>query len=453
MRQVLKSLGYATHGIGKWNIGHCHDEYMPWRRGFDTFLGYFSSGIHYVKHLADTVSTYDDGLGHIELNSMSYPLVDLQIYDGNNVQVNTTAYKRFGGVYSTTIFTKEATSRLDAAIAARRAGSTTPSYIWLAYHGMHDDDGVEDFNLSLDADDIGASFDSGAATDVRAAFARGLRLIDSGVGNIADALERLVKVDSEQTSYVLVLHSDNGGFPCAAHCAGNNMPFRGLKFFDFDGGLRVPALVYSPQLLATTRDFTSYNKLMHHVDWLATFADIAGGNVKNLLSTDDFDSTTHWSHLLSTAAGQVGTTDDYTPRDQIIFSVDDASATLRVGPFKLLINRSLSEFYHPNVTSTHCLRDSRHNFLFDLETDPMEVHNLWDDPDYEATQLSLLSRAAQKYNSEYFQYPHPRGDALTSDAEAAIGNSTSDSTKVLVAWGCTVVRRAAAPSSVKNRRR
>lgn len=406
-----------------------------------------------MTHLADTVSTQNDGLGHIEINSTSYPLVDLQIYDGSSVQVNT-AYKRFGGVYSTTIFTQEATSRLDAATSARRAGMRTkPSYIWLAYHGMHDDDGVEDLNISVDADSFIASIDSGATTDVRAAFARGLRVIDSGVGMIADALDRLVEVDPEQTSYLLVLHSDNGGFPCASHCAGNNMPFRGLKFFDFDGALRVPAFVYSPQLLATTRDFTPYTKLMHHVDWLATFAQVAGGNIQTLLSSDDFDSTTHWPYFLSTADGRDGNTDDYTPRDQIIFSVDDASATLRVGRFKLLVNRSVSGFYHTNSTTTHCLRESRYHFLFDIEDDPWEVHNLWNDPDYEATQLSLLSLATQKYDTEFFLYPHPRGDSLTSDVEAAIQNSTSDSTKVLVAWGCAIVGRSSAASLGKMPRR
>jgi hypothetical protein len=41
--------GYATVFVGKWNIGHCADEYAPWNRGFDSFLGYFSSGVNYAR--------------------------------------------------------------------------------------------------------------------------------------------------------------------------------------------------------------------------------------------------------------------------------------------------------------------------------------------------------------------------------------------------------------------
>lgn len=33
----LAARGYATHGLGKWNVGHCAEEYLPWNRGFDTF--------------------------------------------------------------------------------------------------------------------------------------------------------------------------------------------------------------------------------------------------------------------------------------------------------------------------------------------------------------------------------------------------------------------------------
>ena len=34
--ETMKRLGYGTHGIGKWNIGHCNEAYVPWQRGFDS---------------------------------------------------------------------------------------------------------------------------------------------------------------------------------------------------------------------------------------------------------------------------------------------------------------------------------------------------------------------------------------------------------------------------------
>ena len=33
MPSKLQEFGYATVGLGKWNLGHCNEAYLPWSRG------------------------------------------------------------------------------------------------------------------------------------------------------------------------------------------------------------------------------------------------------------------------------------------------------------------------------------------------------------------------------------------------------------------------------------
>ncbi|KAH8097997.1 sulfuric ester hydrolase [Aureococcus anophagefferens] len=50
---IRRRLGYATRGVGKWNVGHCSERYLPAARGFDGFTGYFSPGLSYLDYTPD----------------------------------------------------------------------------------------------------------------------------------------------------------------------------------------------------------------------------------------------------------------------------------------------------------------------------------------------------------------------------------------------------------------
>ena len=90
-------------------------------------------------------------------------------------------------------------------------------------------------------------------------------LVDAGMlGDATDGAKRA------EANGVLVVHSDNGGFPCAQKLAGSNHPYRGCKFNWFEGGIKVPAFIYGPGVVPETREGATYAGLMHHADWTAT---------------------------------------------------------------------------------------------------------------------------------------------------------------------------------------
>ncbi|KAJ8605169.1 hypothetical protein CTAYLR_000365 [Chrysophaeum taylorii] len=419
--EVLKTKGYSTHGIGKWNVGHCNEAYLPWNRGFDTFLGYFSDGIDYVSHRADSIAAPRSGKGYIPIgNGTEFELLDLQFYEDPDEFEWTTAVEEHGGTYTSTLFAGEAARRI--------RGARGPAYVWLGYHGMHDNEGVANFNGTDDA-----YWDACNASATRCAFGKGLREIDDGVGAILGELR------GKNTDFVMVLHSDNGGYPCGAHCSGNNYPLRGLKFFDFEGAVRVPALIYSNLFLPASG--TYYAGLMHHVDWLATFASIAGG----VLGDDDFDSVDHWEEIRRVARGEV-LESNYKLRSEIVFSVDSKHASVRKYQYKLLLRRSYSGWYPPlekNKSYDSCSAPSNDDYIFDLDNDPEEQENLWDHPKYANVKADLVQWAQDLYAREYFHLPLPRSDQLTSEIADAIYASTNNHSdwKVLVPWGCHLLYR------------
>ncbi|KAH8071574.1 sulfuric ester hydrolase [Aureococcus anophagefferens] len=50
MAQYLKALGYSTHMVGKWHLGHYNNASTPLNRGFDSFYGFYSGGVDYLTH-------------------------------------------------------------------------------------------------------------------------------------------------------------------------------------------------------------------------------------------------------------------------------------------------------------------------------------------------------------------------------------------------------------------
>ncbi|CAN8006719.1 unnamed protein product, partial [Ixodes pacificus] len=108
----------------------------------------------------------------------------------------------------------------------------------------------------------------------RSLYAGAVDVLDQSVGIVFQALE---KKDMLQNT-VLVFLSDNGAIPWGDWSnAGSNWPLRGAKFTLWEGGVRVPAFVWSPLLRKPQR---VSNQLMHVSDWVPTVYSLAGTGAK-----------------------------------------------------------------------------------------------------------------------------------------------------------------------------
>ena len=155
---------------------------------------------------------------------------------------------------------------------------------------------------------------------------------DLHVGELLHVLDELGIADNTIVFY----STDNGPhyntWPDAAAT-----PFRGEKNTNWEGGWRVPAMVRWPGNIAAG---SVTNEIMHHMDWMPTFAAIAGDdNIKRkLLNGYKAGGATYKVHLdgynflpLLTGKSNEG------PRNEIFYFSDDGDLTaLRYGDWKLI---------------------------------------------------------------------------------------------------------------------
>jgi arylsulfatase len=211
--QILRRAGYRSAALGKWDLaGHSQTNYspelLPCHRGFDFFFGTPSSNDRYVNLLRgnDVVEEHAD-LG---------------------------------------LLTQRYT---DEAMAFVRQHRDQPFFVYLCYAMPH-------VRLAASPAFFGRS--------PRGLYGDAIEEIDASVGQLLDLLKEL---DLDRDTYV-IFTSDNGpwivpgGFWGRA-AGGSAGPLRGGKASTWEGGVRVPCIVWAPgrvpagqscQLVASTLD-------------------------------------------------------------------------------------------------------------------------------------------------------------------------------------------------------
>jgi arylsulfatase A-like enzyme len=241
---ILKPLGYATGGFGKWGCGGRGSTGVPEKHGFDVFLGYY-----------DQVHAHTYFPPYLIRNSEEVPLA------GNNGGSTGQTYSHY--------------VIHDAAMKFIREHRQGPFFAYLPYTPPHGN-----FDIP-DNDPAWPLYQDKPWPDPARRYAAMVSMVDRQVGEILALLKEL---GIEQNTLVF-FSGDNGGadyftsaeHPRGIHSANKNpetgLEFRGKKGNLYEGGLRVPFLARWPGKIAPRR---VTDHLGYFPDIMATIAEVSG---------------------------------------------------------------------------------------------------------------------------------------------------------------------------------
>ena len=322
--EILKSLGYTTHLVGKWHLGFCNEDYLPTQRGFDTFFGQYSQQ-------TDHFTRVDSQNKHIGA--------------GYDLWRNETLSTDGAGTYSSKLWSDETVSLLD-----KLNMSSNPWFIQVSFTGARAPFQAPDKYMKI-YDKGNKSYYKKEDFEMEVIRKGMISAVDEAVGEILKKLNTMRDYDN-----TLVVFSSDNGSPYEKA----NLPFRGKRGHLTEGAVRVPALVTGP-IISKSRRGKRCKELIHITDWFPTILSLAGYNES--ITVDGFDI---WPILQKGAKGE---------RDMIVYNLDmdDQSGNFQFGVrrenWKLL-------WGHPERFAVNKRPRNNHVELYDLSKDPYEMENL-----------------------------------------------------------------------------
>lgn len=354
--EVMKGLGYATHAIGKWHLGHHMAEHTPTFRGFDTFFGSYGGSVYYFNYSAPVLRNLPPDQQYYDLHREEQP----------RCGIGCTVMEDYQGMYSTQLFSREATLLIE------KHDRTRPFFLYLAFQAVHQ---------PVEAPyQYTAQYEGQFEEEKRRTFAGMLTALDEGVGNVTRKLKEL---DMLRNTFI-VFTTDNGGPTDQCGTTGSsNWPLRGGKCTVWEGGTRATGFICGkgvPQELIGTQ----YKGLMHAVDWLPTLAHLAGATREDMPHAP-LDGVDHWLALTLKDGIKA-------PRTEIFYGFGNSfnmnGAALKLNQWKLIVgnagqsswsppwNQTLEEWEPVNQDYLAKYGGHQTHALYNLENDPMELTDM-----------------------------------------------------------------------------
>jgi arylsulfatase A len=321
--EVLKRAGYYSGIIGKWHLGDA-PEFNPIREGFDYFFG--------VPYSNDMKPFY--------------------FLDGTNRVKQAPVMNELTATYT------------DLAKKFIHAHKDQPFFLYLAHNMPH---------TPLTP---GKRF---AGHSPRGLYGDAVEEIDWSVGEIVQTLKD-TKLDRQT---LIIFFSDNGPWLVKGEDGGSAFPLRNGKTSSYEGGFRVPCVMWGPGVLKTSGRVSS--EILSAMDFLPTFAAMAGIDYHSDKPIDGHNATA----LITGEAGAKS------PSDHFYYYFGTELHAVRENQYKL---RAQNILRNEDIYRRDQFADTvpTPEVLYDLNRDISEQKSvLKDHPDLQQHLKSLLDSERQ----------------------------------------------------------
>ncbi|MFC1761413.1 sulfatase [Planctomycetota bacterium] len=349
LADVLKKQGYATSCVGKWHLGHTQ-EYLPAKRGFDTYFG-----IPYSNDMAQ------DGRAPLARNAKFYAGMKLENYreyqpkNGTDDKVLYKKYKSKVPLISGTdviewpVDQTQLTRRYtEEAVQFIKSHQDQPFFLYLAHSMPH---------IPLFASD---GFKGKSA---RGLYGDVIEEIDWSVGRVLQTLRDL-KLGKKT---FVIFTSDNGPWLVMGENGGAAEPLRDGKGSTYEGGQRVPCIMWWPgQIQAGTEN----NEMASTMDMMPTLSWLAGTEPP---ADRVIDGHNIWPLMIGKAGAK-------TPYKAFVYYRGEA---VRVGDWKYRKGKEYGTWLKKQKDKENPVVEQ----LFNLKDDIGEQENLIDQYPEKAAQL------------------------------------------------------------------
>lgn len=326
----LQANGYATACIGKWHLGH-YPETLPRAQGFDSYFG--------IPYSNDMQHPDNNGKGTLRRDACwlaqekAFHLTKTPLVENETIIELPVDQRTITRRYT------------DRAIEFIKTNKDRPFFLYLPHSMPH-------VPLYVPED----VYDPDPAN----AYKCVIEHIDAEIGRLIET----VRQEGLSDRTYIIFTTDNGPWLPFKNHGGSALPLRDGKGSNFEGGQRVPCIMWAPGRIPAN---TTCRQLASTIDLLPTIASLAG---KPLPTDHKIDG-----HDIS----QLLTTDAPSPRTEFVYYTSrGALAGIRLEPWKLLVNMGKGK--------------NKQTLLFKLSDDLSETTNLADQHPEMVAQLTDLMK-------------------------------------------------------------